>query len=70
MYEIWLSPDPATANHMQWFMFALQNVKKGVRYVMKIVNVLKQFEEPFQPMVYTGAWRRQGDSVASYHNSL
>ncbi|ESU39363.1 Hypothetical protein DHA2_10976 [Giardia duodenalis] len=77
-YELMMSPDFGTCEHMNWFYFAIGNVRKHTRYTFKILNFVKptsMFLEGAGILVYTPSqhkkgWRRMGEEICYYPNVL
>lgn len=77
-YELMMSPDFGTCEHMNWFYFAIGNVKKHTKYIFKILNFVKpasMFLEGAGILVYTPSqhkkgWRRMGEEICYYPNVL
>lgn len=78
LYELMMNPDLGTCEHMNWFYFAIGNVKKHTKYTFKILNFVKptsMFLEGAGILVYAPSqhkrgWRRMGEEICYYPNVL
>lgn len=80
-YDLILRPDINTRGHTQWFYFAIRNARRGVRYKLNIINLVKPdslYQQGMRPLMYSAreaaasgaSWRRAGDSICYYQNAI
>lgn len=55
-YNLKLSPDMRTSGHQNWYYFRVKNVRKGITYKLRIINMRKKnslYTKGMRPLVYS-----------------
>lgn len=80
-YDIIVKPDVNTRGHTQWFYFSVKNMRRGVKYKLNLINMLKPdslFNHGMQPCVRSDkmaalhgiGWVRRGTDICYYQNHV
>ena len=78
-YDILLKNDFNTNGHTQWYLFQLQNVRKGPKYKFNVINFYKRssmYGSGLRPLLYSNkfaqeknmGWHRTGSDISYSRN--
>ena len=80
-YDLILRPDINTRGHTQWYYFSVSNMRKGRKYKLNIINMMKPdsvYNQGLRPLAYSNkeaeatgiGWYRIATDIAYYANSI